>query len=46
MDKHVNIDLVIQQIKDYFNLIKNEKISLLINSGSGVFNGTILAYCL
>ena len=46
LDKSVNIDLVISQIKQYFDLLKKEKISLLINSGSGVFNGTILAYCL
>ena len=46
LDKSVDINLVISQIKYYFNLLKNEKISLLINSGSGVFNGTILAYCL
>ena len=46
LDKSVDINLVIEQIKQYFNLLKTEKISLLINSGSGVFNGTILAYCL
>ena len=46
MDKSVDINLVIKQIKEYFDLLKNEKISLLINSGSGVFNGNILAYCL
>ena len=46
LDKSVNIDLVIPQIKEFFKILKSEKISLLINSGSGVFNGTILAYCL
>ena len=29
LDKSVNIDLVINQIKEYYNLLKNEKISLL-----------------
>ena len=46
LDKSVDINLVINQIKEFFNILKSEKISLLINSGSGVFNGTILAYCL
>ena len=46
LDKSVDINLVIKQIREYFNILKNEKISLLINSGSGVFSGTILAYCL
>ena len=46
LDKSVDINLVLNQVKEYFNLLKNEKITLLINSGSGVFNGTILAYCL
>ena len=46
LDKSVDINLVLNQIKYYYNLLKNEKISLLINSGSRVFNGTILAYCL
>ena len=46
LDKSVDVNLVIKQIKEYYNLIKNEKISLLVNSGSGVFSGTILAYCL
>ena len=46
LDKNVDVNLVIEQIKEYFNLLKNEKISLLINSCSGVFNSTILAYCL
>ena len=34
LDKSVDIDLVINQIKEYFYKLKNEKISLLINSGS------------
>ena len=46
LDKSVDINLVIKQIKEYYDILKNEKISLLINSGSGVFSGTILAYCL
>ena len=46
LDKSVDINLVINQTKEFFNILKSEKISLLINSGSGVFNGTILAYCL
>ena len=46
LDKSVDVDFVVKQIKEYFNLLKNEKISLLINSCSGVFSGSILAYCL
>ena len=46
LDKSVDINLVIKQIKEYYNILKSEKISLLINSGAGAFNSTILAYCL
>ena len=46
LDKRVNIKLVLDQIKEIYNLLKNEKISLLVNSSSGVFNTTILVYCL
>ena len=46
LDKSVDINLVIRQIKEIFNIIKNEKITLLINSASGVFSASILAYCL
>ena len=46
LDKSVDIELVIGQIKEIFNILKNEKISLMVNAGSGVFSGTILVYCL
>lgn len=41
-----NIKMIVQQIKDIFDILQKNTFSLIINPSSGVFASTVIAYCL